>query len=104
MVQLRIVDESGENYLYPKASFQAITLPQAFKKTVKDSSSPLASASDKVAAPAILAEHGADFPLASQSDHQTKRLLHRLLLGCLAGSLRGFCHQSIIDFDSRAHQ
>src|SRR5882757_2002526 len=101
MVQLRIVDESGENYLYPKASFQAITLPQAFKKTVL---APLASASDKVAAPAILAEHGADFPLASQSDHQTKRLLHRLLLGCLAGSLRGFCHQSIIDFDSRAHQ
>lgn len=28
---LRIVDESGEDYLYPKAFFRAIALPQATK-------------------------------------------------------------------------
>jgi hypothetical protein len=31
---LRIVDESGEDYLYPKASFRSIALPQAVKKAV----------------------------------------------------------------------
>jgi hypothetical protein len=32
--QLRIVDESGEDYLYPKAFFRAIALPQSVKKAV----------------------------------------------------------------------
>jgi hypothetical protein len=31
---LRIVDESGEDYLYPKAFFRTIALPQAIKKAV----------------------------------------------------------------------
>ena len=31
---LRIVDEFGEDYLYPKASFRSIALPQAVKKAV----------------------------------------------------------------------
>jgi hypothetical protein len=31
---LRIIDESGEDYLYPKASFRSIALPQAVKKAV----------------------------------------------------------------------
>ena len=31
---LRIVDESGEDYLYPKTSFRSIALPQAVKKAV----------------------------------------------------------------------
>ena len=31
---LRIVDESGEDYLYPKTAFCAIALPQAVKKAV----------------------------------------------------------------------
>jgi hypothetical protein len=31
---LRVVDESGEDYLYPKASFRSIALPQALKKAV----------------------------------------------------------------------
>jgi hypothetical protein len=31
---LRIVDESGEDYLYPKASFRSIALPQAVKKAI----------------------------------------------------------------------
>jgi hypothetical protein len=31
---LRIVDESGENYLYPKKSFRLIALPQAVKRAV----------------------------------------------------------------------
>jgi hypothetical protein len=29
---LRIVDESGEDYLYPKKSFRSITLPQAIAR------------------------------------------------------------------------
>lgn len=33
---LRIVDESGDDYLYPKAFFLSITLPQAVKKAVLD--------------------------------------------------------------------
>lgn len=31
---VRIVDESGEDYLYPKAFFRAIALPQSVKKAV----------------------------------------------------------------------
>ncbi len=31
---LRIIDESGEDYLYPKALFRSIALPQAVKKAV----------------------------------------------------------------------
>jgi len=31
---LRIVDESGEDYLYPKKSFRPIALPLAVKKAV----------------------------------------------------------------------
>ncbi len=30
----RIVDESGDDYLYPKAFFRPIALPQALKKAV----------------------------------------------------------------------
>jgi hypothetical protein len=30
----RIIDESGEDYLYPKAFFRPIALPQAVKKAV----------------------------------------------------------------------
>jgi hypothetical protein len=31
---LRVVDESGEDYLYPKAFFRAIALPQSVKRAV----------------------------------------------------------------------
>ena len=31
---LRIVDESGKDYLYPKAFFREIALPQAVKRAV----------------------------------------------------------------------
>ena len=31
---LRIVDESGDDYLYPKAFFRPIALPQAVRKAV----------------------------------------------------------------------
>jgi len=31
---LRVVDESGEDYLYPKGSFRSLALPQAVKKAV----------------------------------------------------------------------
>jgi hypothetical protein len=31
---LRIVDESGEDYLYPKAFFRSLALPQAVKRAV----------------------------------------------------------------------
>jgi hypothetical protein len=31
---VRIIDESGDDYLYPKAFFRAITLPQSVKKAV----------------------------------------------------------------------
>jgi hypothetical protein len=31
---LRVIDESGEDYLYPKMFFRAIALPQAIKKAV----------------------------------------------------------------------
>lgn len=31
---IRIVDESGDSYLYPKTSFRAIALPQGVKKAV----------------------------------------------------------------------
>ncbi|HWC94689.1 MAG TPA: hypothetical protein VG475_16450, partial [Pseudolabrys sp.] len=32
---LRIVDESGEDYLYPKTFFRALALPQSVKKAVQ---------------------------------------------------------------------
>jgi hypothetical protein len=31
---LRVVDESGEDYLYPKAFFQPIDLPQPLKRAI----------------------------------------------------------------------
>ena len=31
---LRVIDESGEDYLYPKASFGLIMLPEPLKKAV----------------------------------------------------------------------
>jgi hypothetical protein len=31
---LRIIDESGDDYLYPKGFFRAIALPQSIKKAV----------------------------------------------------------------------
>ena len=31
---LRIIDESGEDYLYPKALFRSIALPDAVKRAV----------------------------------------------------------------------
>jgi hypothetical protein len=31
---LRIIDESGEDYLYPKTFFRTIALPQAVKRAV----------------------------------------------------------------------
>ncbi len=31
---LRVIDESGEDYLYPKVFFRAIALPQAIRKAV----------------------------------------------------------------------
>lgn len=31
---LRVIDESGEDYLYPKAYFRSIALPQSIKKAV----------------------------------------------------------------------
>ena len=31
---LRIVDESGDDYLYPKAFFRSIALPQSVKRAV----------------------------------------------------------------------
>jgi hypothetical protein len=33
---LRVVDESGEDYLYPKAFFRTIALPVALKRAVLD--------------------------------------------------------------------
>ncbi|HVU40961.1 MAG TPA: hypothetical protein VHD86_07930 [Xanthobacteraceae bacterium] len=31
---MRVVDESGDDYLYPKGFFRAIALPQALKRAV----------------------------------------------------------------------
>jgi hypothetical protein len=31
---VRVIDESGDDYLYPKASFRSIVLPEAIKKAV----------------------------------------------------------------------
>ena len=31
---IRIVDESGEDYLYPKAFFRSISLPQSIRRAV----------------------------------------------------------------------
>lgn len=33
---LRIVDESGDDYLYPKTFFRSIALPQSVRKAVLD--------------------------------------------------------------------
>jgi hypothetical protein len=33
---LRVIDESGEDYLYPKGFFRAIALPQSIRKAVLD--------------------------------------------------------------------
>jgi hypothetical protein len=33
---LRVIDESGEDYLYPKAFFRVIALPRAIRKAVLD--------------------------------------------------------------------
>ena len=32
--QIRIVDESGDDYLYPKTFFRSIALPESIKKAV----------------------------------------------------------------------
>jgi hypothetical protein len=32
--QLRVIDESGDDYIYPKIFFRAIALPQSLKKAV----------------------------------------------------------------------
>ena len=32
--QLRVIDESGEDYLYPKESFIAVALPQPVRRAV----------------------------------------------------------------------
>jgi hypothetical protein len=32
--QLRVIDESGEDYLYPKESFVAVALPQPIRRAV----------------------------------------------------------------------
>ena len=31
---MRVIDESGEDYLYPKAFFRAIALPQSVKRAI----------------------------------------------------------------------
>ena len=33
---LRVIDESGEDYLYPKAFFRAIALPQSVRRAILD--------------------------------------------------------------------
>jgi hypothetical protein len=57
-----------------------------------------------MAAPAVFTESLADPLLPSQPDHQTQRLVHRLLLGCVPGSLLGFRHQCVIDLDGGTHR
>jgi hypothetical protein len=32
--QLRVIDESGDDYIYPKMFFRSIALPQSLKKAV----------------------------------------------------------------------
>ena len=32
--QIRVIDESGEDYLYPKIFFRVVALPQSVKKAV----------------------------------------------------------------------
>jgi len=32
--QLRVIDESGDDYLYPKTFFRSIALPQSLRKAV----------------------------------------------------------------------
>jgi hypothetical protein len=31
---VRVIDESGDDYLYPKAFFRSVALPQSIKKAV----------------------------------------------------------------------
>ena len=35
--QIRVIDESGEDYLYPRSFFAAIELPQAIRRAVQAS-------------------------------------------------------------------
>jgi hypothetical protein len=35
--QIRVIDESGEDYLYPQSFFAAIELPQAIRRAVQAS-------------------------------------------------------------------
>jgi hypothetical protein len=37
--QIRVIDESGEDYLYPEEYFVAVQLPQAAEKAVRRASS-----------------------------------------------------------------
>jgi hypothetical protein len=32
--QVRVIDESGEDYLYPKSFFLPITIPQSIRKAI----------------------------------------------------------------------
>ena len=34
--QVRVIDESGEDYLYPKKAFFQVTLPQSVRRAVLD--------------------------------------------------------------------
>jgi len=34
--QLRVIDESGEDYLYPKSAFMEVALPQPIRRAVLD--------------------------------------------------------------------
>jgi hypothetical protein len=38
--QIRVIDESGEDYLYPEEYFVAVRLPQSAEKAVRRASSP----------------------------------------------------------------
>jgi hypothetical protein len=55
--------------------------PRCFSQVLTDS--PSVAAPRKIAAPPVFAKRGADFLLPAQFDHQAKRLLYRLLPGCL---------------------
>jgi hypothetical protein len=51
----------------------------------------------------MLAEGLAYVALSAQSDHQSERLLHGLLLGSAARRSLGFRHEGIIDVDIGSH-
>src|SRR5205823_3190769 len=63
---------------------------------------PLAAPAE-IAAPAVFAKRRIDRRLLAKFDHQSKRFLHRRLLGRLAGSSLSSCHESVVDFDVCAH-